>query len=96
MAVVEANNKLRELKGRETEEIEKILYDLSSKVASIANLIRVDFKAMIDLDAIFARASYSSEIFGIRPKTDASVIRLIRARHPLIPRSKVVPISVEF
>lgn len=96
MAVLEANNKLRELKGREAEEIEKILYDLSSKVASIANLIRVDFKAMTDLDAIFARASYSSEIFGIRPKTDAPVIRLIRARHPLIPRSKVVPISVEF
>ena len=96
MAVLEANNKLRELKGRETEEIEKILYDLSAKVASIANLIRVDFKAMIDLDAVFARASYSSEIFGIRPKTDAPAIRLIRARHPLIPRSKVVPISVEF
>ena len=96
MAVIEANNKLRELKGRESEEIEKILYDLSSKVASAATLIRVDFTAMIDLDAIFARASYSSDIMGIRPKTNAKAIRLIRARHPLIPRSKVVPISVEF
>ncbi len=96
MAVLEANNKLRELKGRESEEIEKILYDLSSKVASVANVIRVDHKAMTDLDVIFARASYSSDIFGIRPKTGAPAIRLIRARHPLIPRSKVVPISVEF
>lgn len=96
MAVLEANNKLRELKGRESEEIEKILYDLSSKVASIANVIRIDHKAMTDLDVIFARASYSSDIFGIRPKTGAKAIRLVRARHPLIPRSKVVPISVEF
>lgn len=96
IAVLEANNKLRELKGREAEEIEKILYDLSSKVASVSNIIRVDYKAMTDLDAIFARASYSSDILGIRPETDAKAIKLVRARHPLIPRSKVVPISVEF
>ncbi len=96
IAVLEANNKLRELKGRETEEIEKILYDLSAKVASVANVIRVDHKAMTDLDVIFARAAYSSDIMGIRPKTGTSAIRLKRARHPLIPRSKVVPISVEF
>ncbi len=96
MAVIEANNKLRELQGREAEEIEKILYDLSSKVASIANVIRVDHKAMTDLDIIFARAKYSSDITGIRAKTGAKAIKLVRARHPLIPRSKVVPISVEF
>lgn len=96
MAVLEANNKLRELKGREAEEIEKILYDLSVKVASVGNVIRVDHKAMTDLDVIFARASYSSDISGMRPKTGAKSIKLVRARHPLIPKSKVVPISVEF
>ncbi len=96
MAVVEANNKLRELKGRETEEIEKILFDLSTKVAAVANIIRVDYKAMTDLDIIFSRAKYSSDISGTRPKTDSKDIRLIRARHPLIPRKNVVPISVEF
>ncbi len=96
LAVLEANNKLRELKGREAEEIEKILYDLSSKVASNAHLIRVDHKAMTDLDCIFARAKYSSDIMGMRPKTGAKAIKLVRARHPLIPKSKVVPISVEF
>ena len=96
MAVIEANNKLRELQGRESEEIEKILYDLSSKVAEIANVIRVDHKAMTDLDVIFARAKYSSDIMGVRPRTNAKSIKLVRARHPLIPRSRVVPISVEF
>jgi len=96
MAVLEANNKLRELKGKEAEEIEKILSDLSTKVAANANIIRVDQKVMIDLDTIFARAKYSSEIRGIRPKTNSKSIKLVRARHPLIPRDKVVPISVEF
>ena len=96
LAVLEANNKLRELKGKETEEIEKILSELSMKVASSSGIIRVDYKAMTDLDVIFARASYSSDIMGIRPKTGAKSIKLVRARHPLIPKSKVVPISVEF
>ena len=96
MAVLEANNKLRELKGREAEEIEKILFDLSSKVAQNSGAIRVNHKAMTDLDCIFARARYSSDISGIRPKSGSKSIKLIRARHPLIPRDKVVPISVEF
>ena len=96
MAVLEANNKLRELKGREAEEIEKILSELSQKVAAVSNIIRINFNALTDLDVIFARAAYSSEISGIRPKTNANAIKLIRARHPLIPKSKVVPISVEF
>ena len=96
MAVIEANNKLRELKGREQEEIEKILYDLSSKVASIANTIKINYKAIIDLDSIFAKAKYSSDIMGVRPKTGERAIKLVRARHPLIARDKVVPISVEF
>ena len=96
MAVLEANNKLRELKGRESEEIEKILYNLSQSVAQNSNAIRINYKAMTDLDCIFARARYSSDIMGIRPQTNGKAIKLVRARHPLIPRDKVVPISVEF
>ncbi len=96
MAVLEANNKLRELKGRETEEIEKILYALSQKVALISSSLRVDLQAIIDLDSIFARASYSSDIAGICPIMGVSSIKLVRARHPLLSRDKVVPISVEF
>lgn len=96
VAVLEANNKLRELKDKESEEVERILYDLSAKVADKAQVITVDHRAMTDLDCIFARASYSSDIIGIRPVMDSKRIKLVRARHPLIPRDKVVPISVEF
>ncbi len=96
MAVIEANNKLRELQGREHEEIERILYDLSAKTASAAGVIRVDHRAVTDLDCIFARAKYSSDINGILPCVGTKAIRLRNARHPLISKDTVVPISVEF
>ena len=96
MAVVEANNRLRELVGEEQAEVEKILYDLSQKVASIADILIDDYKAITDIDTVFSRAKYSSDISGIRPKLGYSKIKLVRARHPLINKDKVVPISVEF
>jgi len=96
MAVVEANNRLRELQGAEHDEADRILYDLSAKVAAFSGPINTNFRAVTDLDAIFARASYSASLNGIRPRTGCKAIKLVRARHPLISKDKVVPISVEF
>ncbi|MBR5746069.1 MAG: endonuclease MutS2, partial [Clostridia bacterium] len=96
MAVVEANNKLRELQGAEHDEVDRILYELSAKVADFAMPMFANFRAVTDLDSVFARASYSADINGIRPRTGSRAIKLVRARHPLISKDKVVPISVEF
>ncbi|MBP5156129.1 MAG: endonuclease MutS2 [Clostridia bacterium] len=96
MAVVEANNRLRELQGAEHDEIDRILYDLSAKVAAFSGPINTNFRSVTDLDSIFARASYSASLNGIRPRTGCKAIKLVRARHPLISKDKVVPISVEF
>ena len=96
MAVVEANNKLRELQGAEREEVDRILYEMSAHVAGFASALLADFQAVTDLDCIFARAAYSADIKGIRPKLGERSIKLVRARHPLISKDKVVPISVEF
>lgn len=96
MAVVEANNKLRELQGAEREEVDRILYEMSAHVAGFASALLADFQAVTDLDCIFARAAYSADIKGIRPKLGEKSIKLVRARHPLISKDKVVPISVEF
>lgn len=53
---------------------------------------------LTDLAVIFAKAQYSFEINGIRPavRPDGRVIRLKNARHPLIDKETVVPITVEF
>ena len=94
-AVVELNNKLRELGLQESAEIEKILLELSLSVAEHVDTIRYNSEIMTDLDFIFAKASYALEINAITPVfNDQHAFDLKRARHPLIPKDKVVPIDV--
>ena len=94
-SVVEANNKLRELELAEEREIARILAEFSADVANHKDAIDMDFTMLVQLDEIFARARYSFAIHGIEPeiRTDGA-IHLNRARHPLIPAEKVVPVSV--
>lgn len=97
IAVLEANNKLRELKVAEEHEIEQILSLLSDEVARFASQLELNCKVITDLACIFARAAYSHEIDGcavaIPQKRN---IKLLKARHPLIPADKVVPITLEY
>ena len=94
-AVVELNNKLKELGLQESAEIEKILYELSLMVAEHVDTIRYNCEIMSDLDFIFAKASYALEINAITPVfNDHHAFDLKKARHPLIPKDKVVPIDV--
>lgn len=95
-AVVEANNRLRDLQGREKEEIEKILRELSAAVSACSAILTVNYHTITALDAVFARASYSSSIRGMRPRMGGREIRIVRGRHPLIPADTVVPTSVCF
>ncbi len=97
VAILEANNKLRELKSAEEAEIERILYELSEAVVKFASPLELNCRVVTDLACIFARASYSYQIDGCAAimKSD-SPIKLIKARHPLIAPEKVVPISLEF
>ena len=50
---------------------------------------------LVQLDCIFARARLSHKMDGMEPeiRTNAS-LELVRARHPLIDRKKVVPVSL--
>lgn len=98
LAVLEANNRLRELKAAEADEIERILSELSEEVVRFASQLTLNCKVITDLACIFARAAYSYEIDGcaaIMHESNGN-IKLIKARHPLIDREKVVPISLEF
>jgi len=97
LAVLEINNRLRELKSEEQNEIERILTELSGLVAQSADLLYTDYKAITDLAVIFAKANYAIQTESMRPEiTTDKNIKLIKARHPLIDKDKVVPISVEF
>ena len=96
IAVLEQNNRLRELKAAEEDEIEKILRALSDECARFSAQLEQDYKAVTDLAVIFAKASYSVNNDCFEPKIVASKreYTLIKARHPLLPKETVVPISV--
>lgn len=95
MSVVEANNEMRVLEIKEQDEIHRILTELSAEVAEFADTIKKSFKAVIELDLIFAKARYAFKIGGNFPKLNKDgIVYLKRARHPLINGKKVVPVTV--
>ncbi len=94
-AVVELNNKLREMALQEAAEIEKILLELSLKVAEHVDSIKYDSDIMTELDFVFAKASYALEINAITPIFNENhSFDIKKGRHPLIDKNKVVPIDV--
>ncbi len=95
MGVVNANNDIRVLQGEEEKEIERILYELSGLCAGCANEIIDSYKTLVELNLIFAKAHLAYKMKAVRPKmNDGGVIELRNARHPLIPKDRVVPVDV--
>lgn len=93
--VVEANNELRVLESKEQHEIERILYELSSLVAEYSDRIWLDYRNINDLAFYFACAQMSISMNATSPTvTGEKMLNLKRARHPLIDRSRVVPINI--
>ncbi len=64
---VELNNEFRSLQIREQEEINRVLKELSAKVAAQSDSIRRVVERLAELDLIFARARYAAALNGIRP-----------------------------
>ena len=95
MSAVNANNALRELAIREKKEIERILAELSAEAASFREGISASYEMLVALDVIFAKGRLSLHMDGMEPeiRTNGSV-ELRKARHPLIDKKKVVPITV--
>ena len=95
MQAVNANNTLRELFARERKEIERILAELSAEAAAYKPHIDHNYEILVLLDCIFARAKLSFQMNAIEPEIrQDGRIELEKARHPLIDKKKVVPISV--
>lgn len=95
LSVFELNNELNNLKADEQIEILKILEDLSKKFSSITNELKNNVTLIGEIDFIFAKASFSKSINGIKPAINKNkYIDLISARHPLIDKNKVVPIDI--
>ena len=94
LAVVEANNDLRELAAKESREIERILAEMSDDVAAISSAIIYNYRNITELAFVFACAELSFRMNANPPKiNEERLVCLGHARHPLIDRDKVVPIN---
>ena len=95
MAVVEANNDLKELYIKENLEIEKILRELSELVGETSEEIKSNQEKLIELDFIFAKARLALNYHANMPKLNREGrINLIKAYHPFLDRKIAVPIDI--
>ena len=95
MAVVEANNEIRVLQGKEQDEIERILTELSAEAGNYADEIRYSYDAVLEINLIFAKAQLAYKMKASVPElNDSGVTILKKARHPLLDSKKVVPVDI--
>lgn len=95
VAVIEANNDLRELELKEKREIERILAALSVECAEYADNLRLNYYNITKLAFIFAKAELSFRMNAARPIINSDRrVELHGARHPLLDKNTVVPIDI--
>src|SRR5579884_2120471 len=103
--VVDLNNKWRELQLAEQHEIERILDALSARIGAKAHALELTVDAVAALDLAMAKARLAFDMKAHRPRLwegeaagerghATHRISLVRARHPLLDPSTVVPIDV--
>ena len=95
MAAVEMGNELKQWELKERQEIERILAALSAEVAPYAGQLRETIDLLAELDFIFAKGLLAREMYAVTPKlNNEGRINIVRGRHPLIDREKVVPTNL--
>ncbi len=94
-AVVEMNNRLKSIEGEEAREIDRLLRELSDRIARQGQDLKRALEALASLDCIVARAHYGREMNCSRPALNpGGPVKLLGARHPLIDEQEVVPIDI--
>lgn len=95
MAIVEANNDIRILQGKEQEEIERIICELCRDCGDYADILAENYKVCTELNLYFAKSNLAAKLNCSLPEiTDDGKIYLKKAHHPLIDKNKAVPIEL--
>lgn len=94
-SVVDANNDIKVLQGKERDEIMRILYELSAESGDFAKSIKHSYESAIRLNLIFAKAHLAYKMKATKPiLNNEGIICLKKARHPLIDPKKVVATDI--
>lgn len=94
-SVVDANNDIKVLQGKERDEIMRILYELSAESGDFAESIKHSYESAIRLNLIFAKAHLAYKMKATKPiLNNEGIICLKKARHPLIDHKKVVATDI--
>ena len=94
IAVVEANNKIKQLKIRERIEIERILIELTNSVGEILPQLEENIDNLGMIDFIFAKANFSLKHNCMCPILNKNhEIDIKKGRHILLNPKTVVPID---
>ena len=95
-AVVNLNNELKQLSIDEEHEIEVILAKLSSDLSDHIDELSTNSDVLTKLDFIFAKGNLALDMNASRPFYNIyGHVNLKKARHPLLDKSKVVPINIK-
>lgn len=95
MSLVNLNNEIKELMLKEKAEVERILSELSSRVYDSIIAVKNNGNILWELDFIFSKAKYASEINAVCPHVNEDgIIDILEGKHPLIDPKVVVPSSI--
>lgn len=99
--IVEANNRVRELRIEERREIIRILTEVANELRPHADSILYNSEILGDFDFIHAKASYANEINGTLPEVENTPqIEWYHATHPVLLESlskqhkELVPLDI--
>jgi DNA mismatch repair protein MutS2 len=97
---LEMNNELRRLHIQELQEIERILRQITEKVAGHSDTIRGNLSVLAGLDSVHARGRHSLSVQGNACRiSETQSMSLKNARHPILlsrlDRTQVVPLDLE-
>lgn len=93
--IIGLNNEIAENEALEEIEISKILFELSRTLMPHVDTIKNNYKNIITLDFIFAKAKFANDTNSTLPiLNNDGIINLIDARHPLINKDEIVPLNI--
>lgn len=99
--VVEANNRIRELKSAEKKEIVRILTDFAKVIRPDVRYIVASYSLLAHIDFLRAKIMVADRLDAIVPQiSDDARMDMVQARHPLLQLSlqkhgkKIVPLDI--